>query len=678
MNKKRWITFALLLAFVCGESVLAQNKSYNLSDLEWKLWGYRPNNWRMFGFDPNKENGKADVHGIDVKVPGSVQKALLDANKIEDWNYGTNNEKIEWIENRNWLFTTNIPDEWIEQNKLIRLRFKGLDDNGTILLNGKEIAEFNNAFIPYEIDITPHLKEKGNVLIVAFDMPARYLGQICWTSKIKDWKPRYYYGWDWLPRIVQIGIWDDVLLEVYEKDDARIERIGVLANADRYQDVGELKIAPVMTHAAKRGSLHIELKDQKGKSIINQTIPAYEATLGKQFSGLKIKRWYPNGLGDQPLYNLTYTLFDENGTKRQTIQKKIGFKSVVWEQNEGAAKEADPWLCVVNNKPVFIQGINWTPIRPNFADLRKEHYDKLLKTYKDLGFNTIRVWGGGFAEKDYLYDLCDQYGLMIQQDFPLSSSGIDNYPPTDPQAIHTMGKIAQHYLDRNKHRVSIFIWCGGNELYEKGDVGIVTVDHPMIRRIYDVVRAEDPYKKFIPGSPSGANISASRENFGKGRNWDTHGPWTLPYKADDYSVESIKEYWTAYDGLMLSEAGAPGCQSVEMIHKYRANYPALPASTENFYWNQFNWWIEWDQYKREHAGKEPATLEEYVNWSQQNQINGLTIAMGTLKSKFPKCGGMIIWMGHDSYPCASNTSIIDFDGNLKPAALELKKILTTF
>ena len=173
-------------------------KTFNLGGLDWKLWGYRPEVWHMdFNFAENRSNGKADIRGIDADVPGSVQKALLDAGIIEDWNYGTNNEKIEWIEHRNWLFTAKLPDEWLLEDKTVRLVFKGLDDNGQVLVNGKEAGSFDNTFIPYSFDITSLLKEKDNIITVAFGLPPRYLGQIGYTSKIKEWKSRFYYGWDW-------------------------------------------------------------------------------------------------------------------------------------------------------------------------------------------------------------------------------------------------------------------------------------------------------------------------------------------------------------------------------------------------------------------------------------------------------------------------------------------------
>lgn len=227
------------------------------------------------------------------------------------------------------------------------------------------------------------------------------------------------------------------------------------------------------------------------------------------------------------------------------------------ETNDGASKASDPWICVINNKPVFLQGINWTPIRPNFADLTKKQYMNLLSAYKEMGFNLIRIWGGGFPEKEWLYEICDKLGLLIHQDFPLSSSGLDNYPPETAKEIKVMADIVHSYLNRNKHHVAMLIWSGGNELYKRGDTGPITIDHPMMRCQADIVKAADPFRRFIPSSPTGINIEANRSNFGSGNNWDTHGPWTLPYdrQNNDYSINSINQFWMAMMPYLFQKWG---------------------------------------------------------------------------------------------------------------------------
>ena len=135
----------------------------------------------------------------------------------------------------------------------------GLDDNGVIIVNGKEAGTFNNTFIPYEFDITPFLTAENNTLAIVFKCPPAYLGQIGYTSKIKDWKPRFYYGWDWIPRIVQIGIWDNIFLRSEEKEIVRFEEIKIVTGADKIKDIGNLKISAELTAAALKGKVRIQL-----------------------------------------------------------------------------------------------------------------------------------------------------------------------------------------------------------------------------------------------------------------------------------------------------------------------------------------------------------------------------------------------------------------------------------
>ena len=552
----------------------------------------------------------------------------------------------------------------------------GLDDNGVIIVNGKEAGTFNNAFIPYEFDITPFLIAENNTLAIVFKCPPAYLGQIGYTSKIKDWKPRFYYGWDWIPRIVQIGIWDNIFIRSEEKEIVRFEEISIVSGADKIKDIGNLKISAELTAPALRGRVRIQLSGINGSSerIIDETIPASQLRDGKTWENLKVKRWWPNNLGDQVLYKLVCTLSDSNGTNQQVIERRIGFKHIEWLPCKGAPPEADPWICSVNNTSVFLQGVNWTPIRPNFADLTESDYRKLISTYKDLGINIFRVWGGGFPEKDWFYDICDELGVMLWQEFPLSSSGLDNYPPDTPEEIYTMSKISESYVKRLRHHVSVLLWCGGNELYEFGDVAPVTDRHPMIRCLKEIVKAEDPERRFVTGSPSGPSIYGGLNNFGKNVNWDVHGPWTLPFTAEDRSMNAVRNFWSLDDALIHSEVGVAGAMSAEMINKYRGEFPALPANMDNILWRQVSWWIEWDDFLNDNKGRESLSLEDYVTWSQDRQTDGLVIALKANKSRFPECGGFIIWMGHDSYPCPVNTSIVDFDGNIKPVARELSKI----
>lgn len=648
-------------------------QSYDVSVLDWKLWGYRPNYWKM-DFDFEKLSGKwAEYADIDFEIPGSVQMALKNASIIEDWNIGLNSKDIEWIENRHWLIASKIPDEWIpEEGKKMLLECGGLDYIGVVLVNGKETGRFDNAFIPYTFDITENLNDNNNTIVFAFECPPNYLGQIGYTSQIRDWKPRFNYGWDWMPRIVQTGIWDDVSLTVKDKKAASLSRIQVLANADKREDKGSLSIKAEPDYRALKGKVKVELTDSDGKEVFSETILTSHLSIGKTWDNIPIKRWFPNGLGNQILYDLNLILFDEKGTVCQQNNYRIGFRNLQWLPTEGASVDADHWLCSVNNQSFFLQGINWTPIRPNFADLTQMDYRKLLVSYKKMGVNAIRIWGGGFPEKDWLYNMCDEMGILIWQDFPLSSSGLENYPPEGEKEIYEISKIVEHYVIRLGHHPSLMLWCGGNELYQKGDVAPITDSHKMIAAVKKVVMSLDPTRKFVPASPSGPSLSNNPDLYGQGISWDVHGPWNLPFTQPSNYMELVKNFWTKNDAMMHSEAGVPGAMSIEMMEKYKGEYDILPADTSNPLWRNVNWWVQWNEYIA--GGNNPNNLKNYVTWSQQRQSEGLSTAVKAAKQRFPGCGGFFIWMGHDSFPCMENTSILDFEGNPKPVVEKLAEI----
>lgn len=647
-------------------------KKYDLSVLDWKLSGWTPDLWRLHRTMEIGAMPDAEVYPISAKVPGSVQYVLRDEGLLPDWNVGLNYKDCEWAENRHWIYEATIPDEWIEGSKKYRLNCQGLDYCGSIFVNGAFVSEFSGSHVPHIFDISTFLAEKDNHIRIVFELAPRWLGQFGFTSKITSWKTRFHYTWDWVVRLVQAGIWDSISLEAYDGNE--ICDFRCVTDADSRRLVGSVSISGRIPNPAG-------LK-MKAMLLLNGRDIEYSAMTAEEFNAvglvwreLPIQLWWPNMMGDRPLYTLTCMLVDADGNELDRVERKVGFREIRWEKCEGAVPEADPWICVVNGQPMFLQGVDWTPILPNYADIQDEEYEKRIKLYADLGLNIFRVWGGGYLEKEVFYDLCDENGILVWQEFPLSSSGVDNFPPTDEKAIEDMDKIARSYIRRRQHHVSLVIWCGGNELQMPTPDGSasggvpVTIDHPMIARLKTVVDELDPSRRFLPTSPTGPRFGADPAEFGKGVHWCVHGPW----KAEG-DLESWKQYWAGDDALFRSETGAPGASSVEIIRKSLGNCKELPITPENPFWRRTSpWWIETDQFVAEHK-RPPESLEEMVGWSQERQKQALCIAVKACKDRFPRCGGIIIWMGHDCYPCGANTSIIDFEGNPKPAALALKEI----
>jgi beta-mannosidase len=672
--------------------------THNLSQLHWQLAGFVPEQWRFSNLGDIAASAFSDVPALPARVPGSVQEALRVAGVIPDWNNGLDARQCEWVESRQWVFQAKLPAKWVKNARQLHLRCDGLDYAGWVYVNGHEAGAFRGAFTPHVFNLTPHLRRRGNLLQIIFDVPPRWLGQFGRTSQMTDWKPRFNYTWDWTARLVQIGIWDAITLEA--SDDPVFESLRCVTEVDAATGLGSVRVIAAVSDDA-RCSVEVTIEDAAGRDLTPrpavpllsgglrppsrpEELPVHAPDAGHRPAGsekldilltnLPIELWQPNGLGHQPLYTVRCRLIGPEGRVYDAQTRQVGFRRIEWRPCEGAPAAADPWICVVNGQPLFLQGVNWTPIRPNFADVTEAEYRKRLELYRDLGCNLLRVWGGAFLEKACFYRICDELGLLVWQEFPLSSSGVDNWPPEDARSIAEMAEIAASYIARRQHHACLLLWCGGNELQgdlkgnKMGSGKPVDATHPLIARFSQIVAEMDPGRRFLPTSSSGPRFGARAEDFGKGLHWDVHGPWKMPGTLAEW-----QSYWDGDDALFRSETGAPGASPVEIIERYRGDFATLPGSADNPLWRRTSWWIEWPTFVAE-QGREPASLEEFVAWSQARQAEALRIAAAACKGRFPRCGGFLVWMGHDSFPCTANTAIVDFDGRAKPAAVALGKV----
>jgi beta-mannosidase len=641
----------------------------DLAPLDWKLSGWTPHLWRLIQTMELGETPTAEIMAVPARVPGSVQQSLLDAGLIPDWNLGVNWRACEWVENRHWIYEVTLPDNQLQPGRHCRLVCMGLDYAGEVYLNNTLVGEFRGTHVPHSFDLTPHLRESGNVLRIVFDLPPRWLGQFGFTSRVREWKARFNYTWDWIPRLVQAGIWDTIRLEW--SDGREIRAVNAIADYDPSATTGMLRVA-VEADAASGDRVSVTLS-RDGEVVRQETLSPSEAAAGVEWSGLAVEPWWPNGEGAQPLYDVHVALLDSQGEVQDEDHRRVGFRRIKWTACEGAAAEADPWLCVVNGRPIFLQGVNFPPLLPNFADVTDDRYRLFLGRYQELGANTFRVNGVGYLEKQQFYDLCDEMGLLVWQDVPLSSSGVENLAPDDEESIAGVATILESFIARRRHHACLLLWCGGNEL-QRRDVENRSVplglEHPLLARLAEVVAARDPGRRFLPSTATGPRFNAEVADYGKGLHWNVHGPW----KAWD-DLTGWAEYWAGDDALFRAETGAPGASSADLIRHYSAELDPMPVSASNPAWRRpLTWWIEEGQFAAEHEGRAPETLEEYVEWSQARQAKALSIAVEACKGRFPRCGGILLWTGHDCFPCAANTSILDFHGDPKPAALALGEI----
>jgi beta-mannosidase len=248
-----------------------------------------------------------------------------------------------------------------------------------------------------------------------------------------------------MPRNVQIGIWDEIRLEI--DCEPVLETLGIRADFDLAADTGILTLKGDVPEGT---ILEVQLDGATLRSF-----PGSELVRGVSVSGLPVAPWQCNGRGESRLYRLGLELRDASGMVLDRRDEAVGFKHVAWVPCAGAPSAADPWICELNGAKVFLVGVNWTPIRAHYADVTEADYRLRLQAYKEIGFNVLRVWGGAFLEKEIFYRLCDEMGLLVWQEFPLSSSGPDNEPPSDPETIEAWGEVARSYIRRRRHHASL-------------------------------------------------------------------------------------------------------------------------------------------------------------------------------------------------------------------------------
>ncbi len=599
---------------------------------------------------------------VPARIPASVQQLLFESGLLPDWNIDLNSRACEWVENRAWVYQTSIPASWFEGGERVRLRCAGLDASGYVYLNQRLVGRFANGFVEHVFDLSAFPHQAENDCRIIFDPPPRWLGQVGYTSRITDWKARFNYTWDWQPRLVQIGIWDAVTLEV--SNGAELRDMACTTTGDSLHLQG---CAPAGT------AVDVTLGDGGGRVIFARRLSADQLAAGTRFDSLPVERWWPRGTGAQPLYRLCCRLRgpenapEENHDDEWTVH--VGFKDVAWRACAGAPAQADPWVCEINGRAVFLQGINWTPIRPLYADVTPADYEKRIRAYVDMGCNLLRVWGGAFLEKALFYELCDRHGLLVWQEFPFSSSGLDNWPPEAAPVVAEAAEIVRSYVTRRRHHASLLCWCGGNELQGAPDGGKIGIgrptppDHPLFAMMRAEVARLDPGRRFIHTSSSGPRFMASAAEFGQGVHWDVHGPWSPEPDA----------YWAQDDALFRSEVGAAGASSLALFQRYNPGASLLPSDLSNPLWRRFLWWIQGSQFAQA-TGRPPESATEFVDWSQRLQAEAMHRAASACKRRFPACGGIIIWMGHDAFPCLGNTAVLDFHGDPKPAARALREV----
>lgn len=598
-------------------------------------------------------------------VPGCVHMDLLAAAHVPDPFYRDNELGQLWIGEKDWLYhrTFTVPPEFLAHDRVL-LQCQGLDTLATIRLNGQTIAQTDNMFRSWEFDAKPYLHPGENEIAILFasalqagraKQAERYLHN--WSIKgqhMDGWswirKEQCSFGWDWGTCLPSAGIWRPIGLVAF--DTARWQDVHILQDHSQPGQVTLSCTAQVERGNAAALSATFTIDNQ------TLTVPVSGDTATANLTILNPQLWWPNGLGEQPLYTVTVTLQDETGQELDRQSKRIGLRTL------HLVRQPDEWgesfYFAVNSVPFFAKGANWIPADSFVNRVTPERYRDLLQSAAAANMNMLRIWGGGIYEEDIFYDLCDELGLCLWQDFMFACAC---YPTFDDGFMASVTAEAEENVRRLRHHASIALWCGNNEM-EQGLVGdewtLVTMSWADYRKLYDQRLAEivarlDPQGNYWPGSPHSPHGDRSNSNdprWGDAHLWSVwHGKepfeWyrTCQHRFNsEFGFQSFPEPETVYQfttpedrnltSFVMEHHQRSGIGNQTIIH-YLLDWYRLPASFDMMLW-----------------------------LSQIVQGMAMKYAVEHWRRSRPRGMGTLYWQLNDCWPVASWSSL-DYFGRWK-------------
>ncbi len=417
-----------------------------------------------------------DAEWMKAKVPGTVHTDLMDNKKIPDPYYRNNEKDVQWVDKVDWVYKTqfDVPVGLLNMENL-ELDFKGLDTYADVYLNGKLLFKADNFFVSWTAAVKKILKPKDNELRLLFHSPTakgleglKALGYALPSnndqseaggmgeSKVGIFlrKPGYHFGWDWGPRIVTSGIWLPVYLNGW--NTARITDVFY-----EQQKVSKEKadlVAHIEVEADKPGLVDLLITERNNQlRKLQVSLQSGLNHVDLPFDVVNPELWWPHNLGNPHLYDFKVSMVQKESLL-DTCDKKIGIRDIKIIQKPDSAGSS--FYVQVNGVPVFCKGANYIPQDMFIPRVSDGKYDSLIRAAKTANINMLREWGGGFYEKDIFYDLCDQNGIMVWQDFMFACSMF----PGDSTYLNNIQREVTYNVKRLRNHPSIVLWCGNNEI----------------------------------------------------------------------------------------------------------------------------------------------------------------------------------------------------------------------
>ena len=655
--------------------------------------------FRQAGSSDQQRRDPAARQWREATVPGTVHTDLFALGAIPDPYKGTVEGALQWIGLADWEYrrSFDVPADALDDARS-DLVFEGLDTFAEVYLNGDRVLEANNFHRAWRVPVQGRLKARGNELRVVLHSPIRrVLPQVRamphkiagnypspWGDEPKDAmtgnfvrKPGYHYGWDWGPRYVTAGIWKPVRLESWDAvriDDLQLRQDKVAA------DIAEVQ-ARVGIDVAETGRYTLRLWQTAPDGIRTRVAEqAFAARSGQQRTleaPLRIphpQRWFPVGYGGQPLYRYDAEIV-RDGEVLASASERTGLRSVELRREQDARGQG--FAFVVNGIPVFAKGANSIPFdmfppRTPDAQIRR-----LLVAARDANMNMIRSWGGGHYERDAFYDIADELGLMVWQDF-MFGGGMQ--PAYDPAFRANVVAEARDQVRRLRDHPSIVLWCGNNEeeiawKYWGHRKELTEADPAFADKVWkgwvrlfghdlrEVVRTEGGGIAYWPSSPSNDLAEeANREHSGDMHYWSV---WVESKPVEEYLNVSPR---------FMSEFGLQGWPVMRTVRDYAGDAalavdsPAVVAH-QKFQAGKGNARIV--EYIRMQYGDVPLEgerhFDDFVYLSQVMQAEGIELAALHHRASRPWTMGSLYWQLNDVWPGAS-WSGIDWHG--RPKALQ--------
>lgn len=624
---------------------------------------------------------------MTATVPGTVHQDLLAHQLLPNPFFGTNEQKIQWVENEDWEYKTTFT---VTEEQLSRgaasLVFEGLDTYANVYLNGALLLKADNMFLGYSIPVKEVLHKGENRLHIFFRSPIKEtLPQ--WASNGFDYpadndhldkklsiftrKAPYSYGWDWGIRMVTSGIWRPAYLRFYDVatiDDYHVKQLSL--TDQRAEVSNELEINSILSEQTE-AEVVVSYSLKNGEPVTKQKTVTLNPGINKIKIPVEVEnpvRWMPNGWGEPTLYDFTAQVVCQ-GKTIASDHHRIGLRTVrlVNEKDE----HGESYFFEVNGIPMFAKGANFIPNDILLPTMTDERYATLFRDIKEANMNVIRVWGGGTYEDNRFYDLADENGILIWQDFMF---GCTTYP-ADPTFLKRVSDEVDYNIKRLRNHACLAMWCGNNEILEGlkywGWQSRYTPEvYEEFYRNYDKlfrgllpakVKEWDEGRSYIHTSPYFSSWGRPDSwNIGDSHNW---GIW--------YGKKTFESSDTEI-GRFQSEFGFESFPEMKTIatfaspEDYEIESEVMTAHQKSTQGNALiRTYMERDFIV-------PEKFEDFVYVGLVLHGQGMRYCFEAHRRNRPYCMGTLYWQLNDSWPVVSWSSI-DYYGNWKALHYQAKR-----